>query len=374
MAVAIFAAMGIVLTISTLAFFLFYANTPIIKASSRELSVVLLLGLLLCYGNVFLVVLRPSEYSCAVIRFLYSMSYTVCYAAIFIKTNRIARIFKVTRKSSAVSRRTRYISPLSHLLLTAFIVAFQCILNTVWLVLRKPMAAYNVDYDYEMETITAFYLCEAFEDEDMVIALVLPFVLLIFAAIYAFKARKCPGKFNETKYIIITTYTTCVVWLAFIPVFFATKRIPVRVFALCAGQALNATVTLLCLFLPKLYVVICRPHKNTKDAVMGRKPFDSFMVKRLSKDSTCTTNNVCRPFSGSSTPDLRKNTDATVKSDQAEILDREKCDEENEEMKVFSDESDSECSDCEQRALSKESRKKNDIVNRNISFADDSSD
>ena len=84
------------------------------------------------------------------------------------------------------------------------------------------------------------------------------------------QARKCPGKFNETRYIILTTYTTCVVWLAFVPVFFSTDRINIRVFSLCASLCLNATVTLLCLFAPKLYVALCRPHKNTKEAVMGR--------------------------------------------------------------------------------------------------------
>ena len=42
--------------------------------------------------------------------------------------------------------------------------------------------------------------------------------------IYAFKTRKIPENYNEAKYIAFTMYSTCIVWLAFIPIYFGTKN------------------------------------------------------------------------------------------------------------------------------------------------------
>uniref|UniRef100_A0A914WBF6 G-protein coupled receptors family 3 profile domain-containing protein n=1 Tax=Plectus sambesii TaxID=2011161 RepID=A0A914WBF6_9BILA len=261
---------GIIATIVTLVLFITYSSTPIIKASGRELSLVLLVGIALCYSTVFMVAVKPTKYTCVLVRFLYSLSYTVCYAAIFVKTNRIVRIFHMTDKGPK-QRKTRYISPVSQLLVTALIIGFQIMLCVVWQVLKPAAADFDAVFDDENESVTVYRFCEALEDSDWLIALSLPSLLLLLSGLYAFKARKCPGKFNETKYIIISTYTACIVFVAFIPLFFTVAKMPFRIVVLCVALCINATVTLLCMFAPKLYVVLIRPHKNTRDNVMGRK-------------------------------------------------------------------------------------------------------
>ena len=34
--------------------------------------------------------------------------------------------------------------------------------------------------------------------------------------------RKIPENFNESKFIGFTMYTTCIIWLAFVPLYFGT--------------------------------------------------------------------------------------------------------------------------------------------------------
>lgn len=41
---------------------------------------------------------------------------------------------------------------------------------------------------------------------------------------YAVKSRGVPETFNEAKPIGFTMYTTCIVWLAFVPIFFGTAQ------------------------------------------------------------------------------------------------------------------------------------------------------
>ena len=56
--------LGIVLTV--VAFAIFYKNrdTPLVRASGRELSYVLLFGLLMCYLNTFILLAKPGTIVC----------------------------------------------------------------------------------------------------------------------------------------------------------------------------------------------------------------------------------------------------------------------------------------------------------------------
>lgn len=47
-------------------------------------------------------------------------------------------------------------------------------------------------------------------------------ILITICTVYAVKTRKIPENFNESKFIGFTMYTTCIIWLAFIPIYFGT--------------------------------------------------------------------------------------------------------------------------------------------------------
>lgn len=47
-------------------------------------------------------------------------------------------------------------------------------------------------------------------------------LLVITCTVYAIKTRKIPENFNESKFIGFTMYTTCVIWLAFVPLYYGT--------------------------------------------------------------------------------------------------------------------------------------------------------
>lgn len=84
---------GITLTAFVFSVFWSYRETPMIKASGRELSFFLLFGTFACFSMTFAVVARPTVESCAVVRSGIGFCYTLCYAALATKINRIHRIF-----------------------------------------------------------------------------------------------------------------------------------------------------------------------------------------------------------------------------------------------------------------------------------------
>ncbi len=79
--------------------------------------------------------------------------------------------------------------------------------------------------------------------------------LIVACCFYAFKTRQVPDNYNESKFIAVSVYSTLVVCLAALPVYFTAVAALQKVATLCAALLLNVYLTLVCLYLPKLYAV-----------------------------------------------------------------------------------------------------------------------
>lgn len=60
------------------------------------------------------------------------------------------------------------------------------------------------------------------DDKWFLLSLLYDALLIILCTVYAIKTRKVPENFNEAKFIGFTMYTTCIIWLAFVPIYFGT--------------------------------------------------------------------------------------------------------------------------------------------------------
>lgn len=80
-------------------------------------------------------------------------------------------------------------------------------------------------------------------------------LLVCACAMFAFKTRRLPDNFNESRFISMCVYTTLVIWLAFIPTYFTASMEFIRGLLLSVALLLNHTVAVIFLFLPKLYAI-----------------------------------------------------------------------------------------------------------------------
>ena len=256
------ALLGIIWTIVILLVFIRFWNTPVIKASGRELSLYLLAGIFMSFLSTFLFINKPTEATCGLTRILLGLCFTTIYTSILTKTNRISRIFNNGTNSP---QKAKYTSPRSQLLIVNVMVLIELIILVVWMATDPP----QVQYVFPSRDQNVL-VCAGAENSSYLIALIYPFIVLVLCTYYAFKTRKTPDGFNETKLIGFTCYTTCVIWLAFITLYLSTTNTFVRTATICFSVSLNASVALCCLFLPKVYVCILKPEKNTREAVMTR--------------------------------------------------------------------------------------------------------
>ena len=101
---------------------------------------------------------------------------------------------------------------------------------------------------------------------------------------YAVLTRNIPEAFNESKFIGFTMYTTCIIWLAFVPIYFTSSQsnhIALNITTLSVSISLSATVTLLCLFTPKLYIILLHPEKNIRQSMMPQHKYSKVVATKV---------------------------------------------------------------------------------------------
>ncbi|XP_068763214.1 metabotropic glutamate receptor 7 isoform X4 [Struthio camelus] len=233
------AMLGIIATIFVMATFIRYNDTPIVRASGRELSYVLLTGIFLCYIITFLMIAKPNVAVCSFRRIFLGLGMCISYAALLTKTNRIYRIFEQGKKSVTAPR---LISPTSQLAITSSLISVQLLGVFIWFAVDPPNII--IDYD-EQKTMNpdqarGVLKCDI-TDLQIICSLGYSILLMVTCTVYAIKTRGVPENFNEAKPIGFTMYTTCIVWLAFIPIFFGTAQSAEK--ALLQKKSTSAIIT-----------------------------------------------------------------------------------------------------------------------------------
>ncbi|CAF0813590.1 unnamed protein product [Adineta ricciae] len=255
----ILSCIGLLMAVYTVVIFIRFAQTPVIKASSRELSFFLLFGICCCHLCTWPLILKPHAITCLFIRLGVGLSLTICLAALLTKTNRLARIFNNSQRLTQPS----CLSPRSQLGICGGIVSAQLISVLLWIIISRPYTRIKSEQKHNQKR--SILVCQT-NNEYIVCSLIYNMILGIYCTLYAIKTRHIPENFNEAKHIGFAMYSVCIIWLAFIAIFFGLRssdnwfRIQLVTLAICLS--LSATVILLCLFAPKLYIVLFNPSKN----------------------------------------------------------------------------------------------------------------
>lgn len=92
------AAVGVVATIVVACLVIKYRNKKMMKASSRELMAVILVGIFLAFVTVFMIIAKPTIVTCAASKCGFAVSIAMVYAPLLVKTNRVYRIFNAGAK------------------------------------------------------------------------------------------------------------------------------------------------------------------------------------------------------------------------------------------------------------------------------------
>ena len=282
--VAVLAGLGAVICVGTAVAYAMFFNHKLIKASSRELSAILLCGILFCYILPFIFLIKPTAAACAIQRIGSGVSFALVFSALLVKTNRIHRIFN--RSPHQLASPPRLIGPVSQVVIACLFVLVQIVIAAIWLAIEPPRVKQVVVNRKALELI-----CDHNPHATLVVTVLYNLILLIGSTYFAFRTRKVPENFNEARFINITLFTLCLVWLAFVPTFYVSTvelSMVYQVFFLLLTIILSASVTMCCLLMPKVFFVVLHKVQQTNDgsAQSGKKSGATMNLRRVSTGSS----------------------------------------------------------------------------------------
>ncbi|XP_069072189.1 extracellular calcium-sensing receptor-like [Pleurodeles waltl] len=248
--------------VAILGLFLYYRNTPIVKANNRSLSYLLLLSLALTFLSTLAFIGYPTPEKCLVRQVAFGITFTLCVSCILAKTLTVVIAFSATKPNSDLKK---WIGPHFPYVIIGLCTFFQMLLCVSWLIFSPPFSEYNT------QTQPGKIIIECNEGSSLAFWCMLGYLgLLAFVSfVVAFLARKLPDSFNEAQYITFSMFAFLCVWLSFIPAYLSTRgkyTVALESFAIL----ISSSALVSCLFLQKSYLILVKSERNTKHYLMGR--------------------------------------------------------------------------------------------------------
>ena len=262
-AVMVVSILGLIVTCTVSITFAKYWSSQIVKSSSREQMIMLLVGIGLSYITAFIYVSPPLLGICISQRILLWLCLSLMFGSLLIKVIRIARVFLQKTTLS----RLHCMKAWHQIIFTLFLVLGQMLIVAVSLGIKLPGVRREVRLNEvnTLDTPTVVVTCESDHIVALVLSIVYESALLIIATVLGTFSFKYPVNFNESKCICFCAFSLLVIWVAFIPVCIATQaRQEIQNSFIASTLVGSAFAILICFFGPKIFVIFFWKERNSK--------------------------------------------------------------------------------------------------------------
>ena len=252
--IVVIALISMLVLIFVAVLFVRYANTPVVKASNRELSFLLCLGLLVTFLMPFAFAGKPSATKCTISQIMFCVGTALALSAILAKTCRIVLVFKTeSRNQCRLLLKNKYEIALT--LVLTFIELTYCLL---WVAINPPGVK-----TIRITQTKRYLICE-FDKWWYGGSHLLLVTLSLACTALAYKGRKLPKNFNEMKYIAMSMFTFNIIWVVFmVAQYGASLEYDAKIN--CFATITSSMMILVLLFGPKIFLMLFRPHLNRKE-------------------------------------------------------------------------------------------------------------
>uniref|UniRef100_A0A3B3HV42 G-protein coupled receptors family 3 profile domain-containing protein n=1 Tax=Oryzias latipes TaxID=8090 RepID=A0A3B3HV42_ORYLA len=230
-------------------------NTPVVRSAGGPMCFIILGCLGLCSISVFFFFGEPSVAFCVLRYFPFLLFYTVCVACFLMRSFQIAFVFKISAKFQNISGIwTKY--NLHWIFISA---AF--FLQAILLIVRYSLEPPTKEKYYCDRNITVCDL-KKFQT-DSLISFILISVMVFLCFCFSYAGKDFPKNYNEAKTITFCMFLLILIWISFgtFAHVLDGKNIDV---SHAVATLLSLYSLLLVYFLPRCYIILFKPEKNTE--------------------------------------------------------------------------------------------------------------
>ena len=256
------AILGAVSNLVIIAIFIRYWETPVVKSSSREMSMIQLMMFLLMFCSSILYYLELTPFICKVQMLVFGTVNSSVLSFIVVKTYRLLCVFKEVRFSK-VSKylKNKYQIPFG------FIPIFlQVIFQLIWFYIF-PVKVFIQKYrnDRYFVHYCSFDATNIFDKDTLLYTLIGYIMFLsVVSGVMAFRARKLPQRFNEAQFIWYAMFALCSKWVLALLVYLSSKESN-RAFIFIISSLIITMGLLFFLYGYKVGIMVCYSKLNSKE-------------------------------------------------------------------------------------------------------------
>jgi len=246
---------GVLLILFIILVFARFWDTPVVKSSSREISIIQLLSLMLMFCMPVLYFFPLTPLICMSRTLVFGFCFTTVISIILVKTYRLIRVF-----GERFSKVSRFLRNKYQIIFIYALVVFELI----------AVLLFNWNFPPEIARVVRaaqliFYV--TCDDKQIIIfwiVMLYIFILTIVSGYYAFRARKLPENYNEAQYISLSMFTAIVIWVAYVPLFFSLSPHDNNVAFLFQNFVCTLSITVI-MYSYKIYVILFKPRLNSPE-------------------------------------------------------------------------------------------------------------
>ncbi|CAH2272587.1 extracellular calcium-sensing receptor-like [Pelobates cultripes] len=251
------------LPLSIFGLFMCYKNTPIVRANNFSLSCLLLMSMSLCFLSSLAFIGYPQPEKCLLRQVAFGTVFTLCVSCILAKTFMVVFAFMATKPGSSLKK---WVRPRVSYMIVALSTSLQLVLCITWISFAPPFSTDNI------QTQPGIIIVECNEGSPTAFWCMLGYLgfLTTISFIVAFLARRLPDSFNEAKFITFSMLAFLSVWVSYIPASLSSKgkyKVAMEVFAILS----SSWALVICMFVPKCFIILFRSHMNSKEHLMGKR-------------------------------------------------------------------------------------------------------
>ncbi|XP_061592484.1 taste receptor type 1 member 1-like [Cololabis saira] len=228
-------------------------NTPVVRSAGGPMCFLILGCLILSSLSVFFYFGKPTGASC-VFRFVpFLLFFNICQACFVVRSFQIVTIFKVAAKFPDLIRGWRRYHGQWLFISVAFVT------QAIILIIGNEYESSTLEN--KMSDNKIILGCKIHHETTICFA-ILPLSFIILGFIFSYMGKSLPKNYSEAKAITFCFFLLLFIWIIFVTTYIVYKGKYID--AINALAILSSLYSfLLSYFLPKCYIIVFQPYKNT---------------------------------------------------------------------------------------------------------------